>query len=147
MSDPRLIRYDVADLQAGGQRRPGAKAVRAGDFVVVSGQVPTIGGEVVSGVEQIQSTLAAWLQTGVTLGTDSLLLVLADTCLQVVGPRGPVAGVAAGASRAGLLATGLEAVEAMIGASVALMVMPPVVASTPQSVVSVAAPSAFVIQA
>ena len=32
MPDERLIRYDVADPQAGGQRRPFARAVRAGDF-------------------------------------------------------------------------------------------------------------------
>ena len=49
MSDPRLVRYDTADTQAGGQRRPFAKAVRAGDYVHVSGQVPTVGGEVVTG--------------------------------------------------------------------------------------------------
>lgn len=67
MSDPRLIRYDVADTQAGGQRRPFAKAVRAGDYVHVSGQVPTVGGEVVTGgivaqteqvIENIKAVLA-----------------------------------------------------------------------------------------
>ena len=60
MSDPRLIRYDVADNQAGGQRRPFAKAVRAGDFVYVSGQVPTVGGEVVAGniVAQTEQVIA-----------------------------------------------------------------------------------------
>jgi reactive intermediate/imine deaminase len=47
--EPRLIRYDLADPQAGGQKRPFAKAVRAGDYVHVSGQVPTVGGEVVQG--------------------------------------------------------------------------------------------------
>mgnify|MGYP000919671561 CR=1 FL=1 len=41
MSSKKLIRYDAAAAQAGGQRRPFAKAVRAGDFVYVSGQVPT----------------------------------------------------------------------------------------------------------
>lgn len=49
MPDTRLIRYDTADPQAGGQRRPFAKAVRAGDYVHVSGQVPTVAGEVVAG--------------------------------------------------------------------------------------------------
>lgn len=67
MSDPRLVRYDVADTQAGGQRRPFAKAVRAGDYVHVSGQVPTVGGEVVAGgivaqteqvIENIKAVLA-----------------------------------------------------------------------------------------
>ena len=60
MPDERLIRYDVADPQAGGQRRPFARAVRAGDFVFVSGQVPTVGGEVVAGgiVAQTEQVIA-----------------------------------------------------------------------------------------
>lgn len=67
MSDPRLIRYDTADPQAGGTKRPFAKAVRAGDYVHVSGQVPTLGGEVVPGgivaqteqvIENIKAVLA-----------------------------------------------------------------------------------------
>ena len=60
MPDTRLIRYDVADPQAGGQRRPFARAVRAGDFVFVSGQVPTVGGEVVAGgiVAQTEQVIA-----------------------------------------------------------------------------------------
>ncbi|SFR54381.1 reactive intermediate/imine deaminase [Yoonia tamlensis] len=49
MSEQRLIRYDTADAQAGGQKRPFAKAVRAGDYVHISGQVPTVDGEVVTG--------------------------------------------------------------------------------------------------
>lgn len=49
MAEQRLIRYDTADAQAGGQKRPFAKAVRAGDYVHVSGQVPTRDGEVVTG--------------------------------------------------------------------------------------------------
>ncbi|MCJ8141275.1 RidA family protein [Falsirhodobacter halotolerans] len=60
MTDSRLVRYDTADPQAGGQRRPFAKAVRAGDYVHVSGQVPTVGGEVVSGgiVAQTEQVIA-----------------------------------------------------------------------------------------
>ncbi|MBW8282797.1 MAG: RidA family protein [Rhizobium sp.] len=60
MSNDRLIRYDVADQQAGGQRRPFAKAVRAGDFVYVSGQVPTVDGEVIVGniVAQSEQVIA-----------------------------------------------------------------------------------------
>lgn len=49
MNTSEIHRYDTADAQAGGQKRPFAKAVRAGDFVYVSGQVPTVGGEVVTG--------------------------------------------------------------------------------------------------
>jgi enamine deaminase RidA (YjgF/YER057c/UK114 family) len=48
MQKQKLVRYETADSQAGGQRRPFAKAVRAGDFVYVSGQVPTVDGEVVA---------------------------------------------------------------------------------------------------
>jgi len=35
----QIIRFDSADTAAGGTPRPFAKAVRAGDFVFVSGQV------------------------------------------------------------------------------------------------------------
>ena len=60
MSQKKLIRLDAADVQAGGQRRPFAKAVRAGDFVYVSGQVPTVDGEVVAGniVAQTEQVVA-----------------------------------------------------------------------------------------
>ncbi|PYE90490.1 RidA family protein [Phyllobacterium leguminum] len=60
MSHKNLIRFEVADNQAGGQRRPFARAVRAGDFVYVSGQVPTVDGEVVAGniVAQTEQVVA-----------------------------------------------------------------------------------------
>lgn len=60
MSHKKLIRFEAADNQAGGQRRPFAKAVRAGDFVYVSGQVPTVDGEVVAGniVAQTEQVIA-----------------------------------------------------------------------------------------
>ncbi|WP_343312827.1 RidA family protein [Brucella sp. BE17] len=60
MSDKKITRYAVADHQAGGQRRPFAKAVRAGDFVYISGQVPTVDGEVVAGniVAQTEQVVA-----------------------------------------------------------------------------------------
>lgn len=66
MSDNALVRFETADHQAGGQKRPFAKAVRAGDFVYVSGQVPTIAGEVVAGnivaqTEQVIANLKAAL--------------------------------------------------------------------------------------
>jgi reactive intermediate/imine deaminase len=44
-----ITRFDGADAAAGGTPRPFAKAVRAGNFIYVSGQVPTVEGEVVSG--------------------------------------------------------------------------------------------------
>lgn len=66
MTESGLTRFEVADSQAGGQRRPFAKAVRAGDFVYVSGQVPTVGGEIVTGgivaqAEQVIANLTAVL--------------------------------------------------------------------------------------
>ena len=48
-STPGIERFDTADLAAGGTPRPFAKAVRAGDFVYVSGQVPALDGEIISG--------------------------------------------------------------------------------------------------
>lgn len=55
-----IIRFEGADVQAGGQKRPFSKAVRAGDFVYVSGQVPTVDGEVVTGgiVAQTEAVMA-----------------------------------------------------------------------------------------
>ncbi|MFQ6242764.1 RidA family protein [Sinorhizobium meliloti] len=60
MTESGLVRFEAADSQAGGQRRPFAKAVRAGDFVYVSGQVPTVGGEVIAGgiVAQTEKVIA-----------------------------------------------------------------------------------------
>lgn len=60
MSRKKLVRLETADTQAGGQRRPFAKAVRAGDFIYVSGQVPTVDGEVVVGniVAQTEQVVA-----------------------------------------------------------------------------------------
>ncbi|WP_424934452.1 RidA family protein [Amaricoccus macauensis] len=60
MTTSEIRRFDSADAQAGGQKRPFAKAVRAGDFVYVSGQVPTVDGEVVTGgiVAQTEQVIA-----------------------------------------------------------------------------------------
>jgi len=54
-----IVRFDVADTAAGGTQRPFAKAVRAGDFVFVSGQVPALDGEIINGgiVEQTEQTI------------------------------------------------------------------------------------------
>jgi len=55
-----IIRFDGADDAAGGTARPFAKAVRAGDFIYVSGQVPTVDGEVVTGgiIAQSEAVMA-----------------------------------------------------------------------------------------
>lgn len=54
-----IVRYDSADAAAGGTNRPFAKAVRAGDFVYVSGQVPSVDGEIIVGgiVEQTEQVI------------------------------------------------------------------------------------------
>ncbi len=44
-----ITRFDMADDAAGGTRRPFSRAVRAGDFVFVSGQVPAVDGEIIVG--------------------------------------------------------------------------------------------------
>ncbi len=55
-----ITRFDTADAAAGGSKRPFAKAVRAGDFVFVSGQVPAVDGEIISGgiVAQTEQTIS-----------------------------------------------------------------------------------------
>lgn len=50
-----IIRFDTADVAAGGQRRPFAKAVRGGDYIYVSGQVPAENGEIVHGGIVVQA--------------------------------------------------------------------------------------------
>lgn len=44
-----IDRFETADLAAGGTPRPFAKAVRAGDFIYISGQVPAVDGEIITG--------------------------------------------------------------------------------------------------
>lgn len=63
---PGITRFETADLAAGGTPRPFAKAVRAGDFVYASGQVPALDGEIVTGgivaqTEQVMQNLIAVL--------------------------------------------------------------------------------------
>lgn len=55
-----IDRFKSADAAAGGTSRPFAKAVRAGDFVFVSGQVPAVDGEIVTGgiVEQTEQVMS-----------------------------------------------------------------------------------------
>jgi len=49
MPDADIERFATADPAAGGQKRPFAKAVRAGDTIYVSGQVPAKDGEIIAG--------------------------------------------------------------------------------------------------
>ena len=67
-SPPGINRFDTADLAAGGTPRPFAKAVRAGDFVYVSGQVPARDGEIITGgivaqTEQVMQNIVDVLAT------------------------------------------------------------------------------------
>lgn len=59
-SSQQITRFDAADSAAGGTARPFSKAVRAGDFVFVSGQVPVVNGEVIDGgiVQQTEQVIA-----------------------------------------------------------------------------------------
>lgn len=63
-----ITRFGLAPDAAGGTPRPFSVAVRAGDFVYVSGQVPTLDGEIVSGgiveqTEQVMKNIIAALQS------------------------------------------------------------------------------------
>lgn len=49
ISAKNIDRFGSADLAAGGTERPFAKVVRTGDFIYVSGQVPAVDGEIISG--------------------------------------------------------------------------------------------------
>lgn len=71
-----ITRFDTADKAAGGTSRPFAKAVRAGDFIFVSGQVPASNGEIISGgiVEQTEQVMQNIIE----------VLALADCTLEDV---------------------------------------------------------------
>ncbi len=61
-----IRRFGLAEDAAGGTARPFAKAVRAGDFIHISGQVPACNGEIVPGgiveqTEQVMENLIAVL--------------------------------------------------------------------------------------
>jgi DNA-binding SARP family transcriptional activator len=63
-----------------------------------------------AGIEQMQSAIAAWQAKGMLIGTDNLSLVLADGYLAAARRR-----PAGDAGRAALLATGLAAIDAVLG--------------------------------
>ena len=63
-----IERFGAADLAAGGTERPFAKAVKAGNFIYVSGQVPAVDGEIISGgiiaqTEQVMENIIEILNT------------------------------------------------------------------------------------
>ena len=55
-----ITRFEIVPPGAGGQKLPFAKAVRAGDFVYISGQVAMENGEIIDGgiVKQTHKTIA-----------------------------------------------------------------------------------------
>lgn len=59
---PGITRFNTADSAAGGTPRPFAKAVRAGDFIYVSGQVPTEDGEIIAQSEAVMSNIISVLE-------------------------------------------------------------------------------------
>jgi tetratricopeptide (TPR) repeat protein len=63
------------------------------------------------GIDQMQSAIARWQAKGMLVGTDNLSLVLADGCLAAAGQR----PAGANAARAALLATGLAAIDTVLG--------------------------------
>jgi len=69
------------------------------------------GGEDVAGIEQMQGAIAGWQAGGMAAGTDALILALADGCLAAARRRPPPAD----AARDGLAATGLAAIEPLLG--------------------------------
>jgi DNA-binding SARP family transcriptional activator len=64
-----------------------------------------------AGMERMRSAIAAWQSTGMAIGVDGLVVVLADGCLAAARRRPS----AADAARASLLATGVAAIEPLLG--------------------------------
>ena len=62
-SPQKIIRFDGADAAAGGTPRPFSKAVRAGDFIYVSGQVPeVVTGGIIAQSEAVVANIIAVLK-------------------------------------------------------------------------------------
>jgi DNA-binding SARP family transcriptional activator len=81
---------------------------------VFLGRLAVVRGEDVAGIERMRRGLAGWQAAGMAIGTDPLVLILADTCLLAVR-RAPAI---AKAERAGLLATGLATIAPWLGPDV-----------------------------
>jgi tetratricopeptide (TPR) repeat protein len=70
-----------------------------------------------AGIERMRSAIAGWQAQGMLVGTDNLSLVLADGCLAAARRRLAArrAEVAGDAERIALLATGLAAIDTVLG--------------------------------
>lgn len=87
--------------------------VLLGRLAMMSGHV-----DAAAGLEQIQSAITGWQGKGMVVGTDGLLVVLADACLVAVrreSSLGELNVAGDGALSAGSLAIGLAAIEPVIG--------------------------------
>jgi hypothetical protein len=78
------------------------------------GRLAMINGQVTAGVEHMQSAIAGWQAMGMAIGLDSLVMVLTDGCLAAARRRPP----GDEAARASLVATGLAAIEPLLGPDV-----------------------------
>jgi hypothetical protein len=78
---------------------------------VFLGRLAVMQGEDVTGVERMQHAIAGWQDMGMAIGTDSLVIVLADGCLAAARRRPQNDD----AIRASLLATGLTAIKPLLG--------------------------------
>ena len=74
-------------------------------------EIASGGPDEVAGIERMATGLAEWQAGGMAVGSDALALILADGCLAAAG-RTPPGG---GARRDKLLATGLAAIDALLG--------------------------------
>jgi DNA-binding SARP family transcriptional activator/predicted ATPase len=81
---------------------------------VFLGRLRMLQGEANAGIEHMQRAMAAWQAMGMAIGTDSLVMVLADGCL-TAAHRLPSTEED---RRLGLLATGLAAIEPLLGPEV-----------------------------
>ena len=88
---------------------------------VFLGWLAVMRGEPAEGIERMQNAIAAWQATGMVVGTDSLVVVLADGCLEAA--RCPEKGYhpAADARRSGLLADGLARIDGVLGPNVLVL--------------------------
>ena len=78
---------------------------------VFLGRLAVMRGEDDAGLEQMRHAIAGWQATGMTIGTDALVLVLVDGCLAAVRRR----ATGEKAQRDGLLAIALAAIDGIIG--------------------------------
>jgi tetratricopeptide (TPR) repeat protein len=75
-------------------------------------------GEDLAGIDQIQRAIAGWQVKGMAIGMPYLTMVLVDGCLAVARRISASEDTGGAAERSRLLATGLEAIEPLLGPDV-----------------------------